>query len=75
MSIKSFNIDEDTYNRFSSFCKENGISMSKQVDFFMKSVVEEEPEAKKEYLKKLEKIRNGKFIRVENFAERYGLKE
>jgi hypothetical protein len=49
--------------------------MSKQVEFFMESMVEEEPEAKQEYLKKLERIRKGKFIPVKNFAERYGLQE
>jgi hypothetical protein len=47
--------------------------MSKQVELFMESMVEEEPDAKQEYLKKLERIRKGKFIRVDNFAERYGL--
>lgn len=73
MVLKTFNVEEETYNRFSRFCKDYGISMSKQVEFFMKSVVEEEPEAKKEYLDKLERIRKGKFIRVDNFAKRYGL--
>tara|TARA_Y100000310_G_C20241697_1_gene604969 strand:+ start:262 stop:384 length:123 start_codon:yes stop_codon:yes gene_type:complete len=31
----------------------------------------EEPEAKKEYLEKLERVRKGKFIHVRNFSERY----
>ena len=39
----------------------------------MQSIIETEPEAKKEYLEKLERIRKGKFISVKNFAERYGL--
>jgi len=39
----------------------------------MESVVEEDPKVKAEYLKKLDRIRKGKFIRVNNFAERYGL--
>ncbi|MFH1505912.1 MAG: hypothetical protein ABIE94_02890 [archaeon] len=73
MVLKTFNVQEDTYAKFSGFCKENGISMSKQVDFFMESFVEEEPEARKEYLEKLDRIRKGKFIRVDNFAKRYGL--
>ena len=47
MVLKTFNVEEETYNKFSSFCKGNGISMSRQIDFFMRSVVEEEPEAKK----------------------------
>jgi hypothetical protein len=74
MVLKTFNVSEDIYKRFSELCKGNGISMSKQIDFFMRSVVEEDPEAKKEYLKKLDKIREGKFIRVDDFAKRYGLK-
>ncbi len=73
MVIKSFNVQEETYSKFSSFCKDHGISMSKQVEFFMESVVEEDPKVKAEYLKKLDRIRKGKFIRVNNFAERYGL--
>ncbi len=73
MVLKTFNVSEDVYARFSGFCKEQGISMSKQVELFMRSFLEEEPKAKDEYLKKLEKIRKGKFIRVNNFAERYGL--
>jgi HAD superfamily hydrolase (TIGR01549 family) len=33
--------------------------------------LEKEPEAKGEYIEKLEKIRKGKFIRVKDFTERY----
>ena len=73
MALKTFNIQEEVYKKFSRFCKENGISMSKQVTFFMESMVENEPKAKEEYLKKLEKIRTGKFIKVKNFADRYGI--
>jgi hypothetical protein len=39
----------------------------------MKSRVEDKEEVREEYLQKLEEIRRGKFIRVDNFAERYGL--
>lgn len=49
--------------------------MSKQVEFFMRSMVEKEPELREEYVKKIERIRKGRFIRVENFAEKYGLKQ
>lgn len=73
MTLKTFNVEEKTYKKFSSFCKAHGISMSKQVELFMESVMEEEPEAKKEYLEKLDRIRKGRFIRVKNLAERYGL--
>ena len=73
MAIKTFNIQESVYKEFSDFCKGHGVSMSKQVEMFMESMVEEEPEAKQEYLEKLERIRKGKFIGVKSFAERYGL--
>ena len=73
MVLKTFNVQEEVYGRFSSFCKDNGINMSKQVELFMASMIEDEPEAKKEYLEKLNRIRKGRFINVQNFAERYGL--
>lgn len=76
MVIKSFNVEDDTYQKFSEYCRGNGISMSKQVDFFMKSVVEEEPEAKKEYIDKLNNIRKQKSIHIgglDSFKKRYGI--
>jgi len=71
MVLKTFNLDEAVYSKFSSICKSNGISMSKQIQFFMESQITEDPKAKKEYLEKLDKIRKGKFVRVSNFADRY----
>jgi len=47
--------------------------MSKQIEMFMESMVEEEPEAKREYLEKLNRIRKGNSVSVSNFAERYNL--
>jgi len=73
MAIKTFNVDSGVYSKFLEFCKANGISMSKQIEIFMKSRVEEKEEVREEYLQKLEEIRRGKFIRVDNFAKRYGL--
>ena len=73
MVLKTFNVQELVYNKFSHFCKEQGISMSKQIERFMESFIAKEPEAKKEYLEKLDRIRKGNFIRVTNFAKRYGL--
>lgn len=68
MVLKTFNLDEATYKKFSEFCRENGISMSKQIDIFIKCQLEEEPEVREEYLKKLEWIRNhGKFNRYNSF--------
>ena len=48
--------------------------MSKQIDIFIKAQLEEEPEVREEYLRKLETIRKGKFIKVgtiEDFNKRY----
>jgi antitoxin component of RelBE/YafQ-DinJ toxin-antitoxin module len=73
MVLKTFNLNEETYKKFSEFCKQHGLSMSKQVNIFIESQITEEPEVREEYLKKLEKIRKGKFIRVNNFSERYEL--
>ena len=74
MALKTFNIEEMIYKKFSNLCKENGMSMSKQVEFFMKSMVEEEPEAKQKYLQKVDRIRKGNFLMADNFGKRYGLK-
>lgn len=40
MAIKTFNINEEVYKKFSKFCKEKGISMSKQIENFMRKHVE-----------------------------------
>ena len=76
MVLKTFNVEEEVYRKFSSFCKGQGLSMSKQVDFFMRSVVEEEPKAKREYLAKLNRIRKQKDMHIgglEGFKKRYRL--
>jgi len=71
MAIKTFNINPEVYKKFSKICKESGISMSKQVEVFIKAQLEEQPKVRKEYLEKLERIRKGTFVRVDNFADRY----
>ena len=73
MAVKTFNVDENIYKKFLEFCRVNGISMSKQIEIFMRSRVENTEELREEYLQKLEEIRRGKFIRVDDFAKRYGL--
>lgn len=73
MVFKTFNLDEETYRKFSEFCKENGLSMSKQIDIFIKVQLEEELKIREEYLRKLETIRRGKFIKIgtsEKFSKR-----
>jgi len=73
MALKTFNIEEEVYNKFSAICKSLGVSMSKQVELFMRSQVEEDPVARADYLERLDTIRKGKFVRVTNFKERYKL--
>ncbi len=36
MGLKTFNLDEETYKKYSSHCRENGISMSKRVEGFIR---------------------------------------
>ena len=74
MVIKTFNLEEDVYNKFAEFCKEHGLSMSKQVNIFIQAQVETRPKVREEYLRKLEAIRRGRFIKLGNmdsFKKRY----
>ena len=71
MVLKTFNLDEGVYKKFSEFCKANGISMSKQVNIFINAQISEEPKVREEYLDKLDKIRKGKFVKVKDFKKRY----
>lgn len=73
MALKTFSVQEEVYSKFSKFCKERGINMSKQIEIFMQSVIVKDPKAKKEYLEKLKQIREGKFLEVSNFEEHFGL--
>lgn len=69
MAIKTFNVDDEIYKKFSEYCKANGLSMSKQVEFFISAQIAEEPKVRQEYLEKLERIKKGNFIKVGNFEE------
>jgi len=74
MVLKTFNLEEKIYKKFSDFCKANGISMSKQINIFINAQVTEEPKVREEYLRKLDLIRKGRFIKVggiEDFKKRY----
>ena len=35
MALKTFNLDESIYKKYSSHCKKEGISMSKQIERFI----------------------------------------
>jgi len=77
MALKTFNVESETYRKFSEFCRGSGLSMSKQIEFFMRSIVEDDPETKRSYLEKLDNIRKQKSISIGNivgFKKRYNLK-
>ena len=74
MVIKTFNLEEDAYRQFSEFCREHGLSMSNQINVFIKAQIETRPKVREQYLRKLEAIRKGRFIKIgsiENFEKRY----
>jgi hypothetical protein len=41
VALKTFNLDEEVYREFSKHCKENGMSMSKKVENFIKEEMEQ----------------------------------
>ncbi len=73
MGLKTFSVEDAVYWKFSRMCKESGISMSRQIEMFMRTFVEEEPKAREEYARRLNRIRKGKFIAVADFGKRYGV--
>ncbi len=68
MAIKTFNVDEEVYGRFSEFCKAHGISMSRQVELFMESQIGKK-DVNPKYLKKLNKIKKEKYQKFNTVAE------
>lgn len=52
MTLKTFNIDDKTYKEYSKFCKEQGISMSKQIERFIENEIEKIRGAGKKLYKK-----------------------
>ena len=69
MVLKTFNLEENVYKKFSDFCKANGISMSKQINIFINAQVAEEPKVREEYLRKLDLIRKGRFIKYNSVED------
>ena len=60
MVLKTFNLDEKVYKKFSEFCKENGISMSKQINIFIQAQMAERVDVRDKFLDKLKKMRGFK---------------
>jgi hypothetical protein len=57
MALKTFNIDAKAYELYSKFCKEQGMSMSKKVENFIKGELDkfklgDKPELKKDIIEK-----------------------
>ena len=61
MVLKTFNVNKEIYTEFSTFCKDHGISMSKQIELFMKSMLEEDIEKQKAHMEKLDRMKKGQF--------------
>ena len=40
MALKTFNIDDAVYKNYSKHCKKKGISMSRQIEIFLRNEVE-----------------------------------
>ena len=57
MVLKTFNLDEKVYAEFSEFCKENGLSMSKQVNLFIQAQMSGKVGERNKLLDKLKKMR------------------
>ncbi len=52
-TLKTFNLDAQTYNQFSQHCKTNGISMSKKIENFIKQELEKLNPSIKEEVKQI----------------------
>jgi hypothetical protein len=40
MALKTFNVDDAVYKTYSKHCKKNGISMSRQIENFLRKEIE-----------------------------------
>ena len=40
MALKTFNLNEEVYKKFSEHCKKHGMSMSRKIENFIKSELE-----------------------------------
>ena len=41
MALKTFNLDEEVYKKFSQHCKKEGLSMSKKIENFIRKELEQ----------------------------------
>ena len=59
MALKTFNINEGVYKNYSKHCKNKGISMSKQVENFLKAEIERITDVQSERGIDIKKIERG----------------
>ncbi|ADN36316.1 conserved hypothetical protein [Methanolacinia petrolearia DSM 11571] len=71
MSVKSFSISDDVYEKYSSECKRLGLNMSKQIENFMKFQLDEEFAVREEYIYKIDKLRKERFRPVSDFDKEF----
>ena len=71
MSIKSFSISDNVYEKYSSECKRLGLNMSKEIENFMKFQLEEEFTVREEYIEKIDKLRKERFRPVPDFDRHF----
>ncbi len=64
MVLKTFNLNEEIYKKFSEYCKKQGISMSKKVENFIRAELERLKIGINiiEKAEKVEKIETGKKV-------------
>ncbi|KYC53699.1 MAG: hypothetical protein AMQ74_00318 [Candidatus Methanofastidiosum methylothiophilum] len=73
MDSVSLNINNKLFHKFEIFCEEHGTTADDEIESFIRSILDDDVEITEEYQRKLDTIRKGKFIRVNNFAEFFGL--
>ena len=73
MSVKSFSISDDVYEKYSSECKRLGLNMSKQIENFMKFQLEKEFVVREEYIDRMNKIRMEHFKPVPDFDKHFDI--
>jgi hypothetical protein len=65
MALKTFNIDKSVYDVYSKHCKQNGISMSHQVEHFLKK----ELDKIKLGVEKIEKVSEKRVVEMQKLAK------
>jgi phage/plasmid-associated DNA primase len=65
MALKTFNIDKKVYDIYSKHCKQNGISMSHQVENFFKKEIDKI----KFGMEKIEKVSEKRIVEMQKLAK------